>query len=159
MIKTNAMRILETAKVSYKMYEYNPKEGVDAVSVAGYLNKPVEQVFKTLVTEAPTNQHTFNHYVFVIPAAKELSVKKAAQAAGVKALEMMPLKKLTPLTGYIHGGCSPVGMKKIFPTYIDETALLYDTFFVSGGKVGLTLEVNAEELAHAIKASFADLTL
>jgi len=159
MIKTNAMRILETAKVPFKVYEYNPKEGVDAVSVAKYLNKPVEQVFKTLVTEAPTDQHTFNHYVFVIPADKELNVKKAAQAAGVKALEMMPLKKLTPLTGYVHGGCSPVGMKKTFPTYIDETAFLYDTFCVSGGKIGLTLELNAEQFAQAINAKFADLTI
>ena len=159
MIKTNAMRILETAKVTFKVYEYNPKEGVDAVSVAKYLNKPVEQVFKTLVTEAPTDQHTFNHYVFVIPADKELNVKKAAQAAGVKALEMMPLKKLTPLTGYVHGGCSPVGMKKTFPTYIDETAFLYDTFCVSGGKIGLTLELNAEQFAQAINAKFADLTI
>ncbi|MBQ8465361.1 MAG: Cys-tRNA(Pro) deacylase [Alphaproteobacteria bacterium] len=159
MIKTNAMRILEKAKVPFKVYEYNPKEGVDAVSVAGYLNKPVEQVFKTLVTEAPTQQHTFEHYVFVIPAHKELDVKKAAKAAGIKSLEMMPLKKLTPLTGYIHGGCSPIGMKKVFPTYIDKTALLYDTFCVSGGKVGVTLELKAEDIQSAIPVSFANLTL
>ena len=152
------MRILETAKVSFKAYEYDPKEGIDAVSVAGYLNKPVEQVFKTLVTEAPTDQHGFNHYVFVIPSNSELDVKKAAHAAGVKNLEMMPLKKLTPLTGYVHGGCSPVGMKKQFPTFIDETAILFDTFCVSGGKIGLTLELNAEQLAQAISATFADLT-
>lgn len=158
MIKTNAMRILETAKVPFKAYEYDPKEGIDAVSVAHYLNKPVEQVFKTLVTEAPTNQHGFDHYVFVIPANSELDVKKAAHAAGVKSLEMMPLKKLTPLTGYVHGGCSPVGMRKAFPTFIDETAILFDTFCVSGGKIGLTLELNAEQLAQAISATFADLT-
>ena len=158
MIKTNAMRILETAKVSFKVYEYDPKEGVDAIAVAHYVNKPTEQVFKTLVTEATTGQHGFNHFVFVIPSDKELDVKKAAKAAGVKSLEMMPLKKLTPLTGYIHGGCSPVGMKKEFPTFIDETAVLFETFCVSGGKVGLTLELNAEHLAQAIQAQFADLT-
>ena len=158
MLKTNAMRILETAKVNFKVYEYDPKESVDAVSVAHYVNKPEEQVFKTLVTESPTAQHGFSHFVFVIPANTELDVKKAAKAAGVKNLAMMPLKKLTPLTGYIHGGCSPVGMKKEFPTFIDETAVLFETFCVSGGKIGLTLELNAEELAQAIHAKFADLT-
>ena len=158
MLKTNAMRILEQVGVPFKVYEYDPKQGVDAVAVARYVNRPTEQVFKTLVTEAPTLQHSFSHFVFVIPADKELDVKKAAKAAGVKSLEMLPLKKLTPLTGYIHGGCSPLGMKKKFPTFIDETAILYDTFCVSGGKVGLTLELNAEQLAGAIQAQFADLT-
>ena len=157
MIKTNAMRIIETAGVPFRVYEYDPKEGVDAVAVAKYVNRPVEQVFKTLVTEAPTNQHGFEHFVFVVPANAELDVKKAAKAAGVKSLEMMPLKKLTPLTGYVHGGCSPVGMKKVFPTFIDETAVLFDTFCVSGGKIGITLELNAEQLAQAINAKFADL--
>ena len=157
MIKTNAMRILETHQIPFKVYEYDPKEGVDAVAVAKYVNRPEEQVFKTLVTEAPTDQHSFNHFVFVIPANSELDVKKAAKAAGVKSLEMMPLKKLTPLTGYVHGGCSPIGMKKEFPTFIDETAILFESFCVSGGKVGLTLELNAELLAQAIKAEFADL--
>lgn len=158
MLKTNAMRILEQAGVPYKTYEYDPQKGVDAVAVAQYVNRPTEQVFKTLVTESPTNQHSFEHFVFVIPADKELDVKKAARAAGVKSLEMLPLKKLTPLTGYIHGGCSPVGMKKNFSTYIDETAILFETICVSGGKVGLTLELNAEQLAQAIKAKFYDLT-
>ena len=158
MIKTNAMRILETAHVPFKVYEYDPKEGVDAISVAKYVNKPAEQVFKTLVTEAPTGQHSFEHYVFVIPANTELDVKKAARAADVKSLEMVPLKKLLPLTGYVHGGCSPVGMKKNFPVFIDETATLFETFCMSGGKIGLTLELNAEQLAQAIKAQFADLT-
>ena len=151
------MRIIETAGVPFKVYEYEPKEGVDAVAVAKYVNRPVEQVFKTLVTEAPTSQHGFEYFVFVIPANAELDVKKAAKAASVKSLEMMPLKKLTPLTGYIHGGCSPVGMKKAFPTFIDETAVLFDTFCVSGGKVGITLELNAEQLAQTIGATFADL--
>ena len=158
MLKTNTMRILETAGVQFKVYEYDPKEGVDAGAVAKYVNRPAEQVFKTLVTEAPTDQHSFQHFVFVIPANTELDVKKAAKAAGVKSLEMMPLKKLLPLTGYIHGGCSPVGMKKAFPTFIDETAILFETFCVSGGKIGLTLELNAEQLAQAINAKFADLT-
>ena len=159
MLKTNAMRIIETADIPFKTYEWTPDNGLDAKTIAAYLQKPAEQVFKTLVTEAPTQQHGFEHYVFVIPATTELSVKKAALAAKVKDLQMLPLKKLLPLTGYVHGGCSPVGMKKAFPVFIDETALLFDTFFISGGKIGLTLELNAEALAQAINAEFADLTL
>ena len=104
-------------------------------------------------------RHNSTDFVFVIPANAELSVKKAARAAKVKDLEMLPLKKLLPLTGYVHGGCSPVGMKKNFAVFIDETAMLFDTFFISGGKIGLTLEMNAEALAKAIGAEFADLTL
>jgi Cys-tRNA(Pro)/Cys-tRNA(Cys) deacylase len=159
MIKTNAMRIVENAKLKYKVYEYEPPASLDAVSISQKLKKPVEQTFKTLVTQAPTQQHGFEYFVFVIPANAELSVKKAAVAAGVKNLEMLPLKKLLPLTGYVHGGCSPVGMKKNFPVFIDETAILFDTFFVSGGKIGVTLELSAEALAEAIGAEFADLTL
>ena len=159
MIKTNVMRIVETAKIPYKAFEWVPTNGLDAETVAGYIGKPAEQTFKTLVTQSPTDTHGFNHFVFVIPADKELSVKKAAAAAGVKNVEMLPLKKLLPLTGYVHGGCSPVGMKKNFPVFIDETAILFDNFYVSGGKIGLTLEINAEALAAAIGAKFADLTL
>lgn len=158
-VKTNAMRILENADVSFTAYEYDPKQGIDAKSVATSIGKPQEQVFKTLVTQSPTQEHSFEHFVFVIPASQELDLKKAAYAAGVKSLEMLPLKKLLPLTGYVHGGCSPVGMKKSFPTFIDETALLFDTFCVSGGKIGLTLELNAEKLAALIGAQFSDLTI
>lgn len=159
MLKTNAMRILETSKIEYKAYQYTPTDGIDAVSIAKYIDKPVEQTFKTLVTQAPDFGHGFGHYVFVIPANSELSVKKAAMAAKVKNIEMLPLKKLLPLTGYVHGGCSPLGMKKDFPTFIDETAVLFDKIYLSGGKIGLTLELNAEQLADAIGAEFADLTL
>lgn len=159
MLKTNAMRILENSGVEYKAYEYTPADGVDAVSVAKYLAKPQEQTFKTLVTQSPDSQHGFSYFVFVIPANAELSVKKAAQAAKVKNIEMLPLKKLLPLTGYVHGGCSPLGMKKSFPTFIDETAVLFETICLSGGKIGLTLELNAERLAAAVNAQFADLTL
>lgn len=159
MLKTNAMRILDTAQTEYTAYEYSPTDGIDAVSVAKYIGKPTEQTFKTLVTQSATEQHGFNYFVFVIPADSELSVKKAAQAAGVKNIEMIPLKKLLPLTGYVHGGCSPLGMKKSFPTFIDETAVLFDTICLSGGKIGLTLELNAEQLARVIDANFADLTL
>ena len=153
------MRILDTAKAEYKAYEYTPTGGIDAVSIAKYIGKPTEQTFKTLVTQSATAQHGFNYFVFVIPADSELNVKKAAQAANVKNIEMLPLKKLLPLTGYVHGGCSPLGMKKSFPTFIDETAILFDTICLSGGKIGLTLELNAERLAEVIGANFADLTL
>ncbi len=159
MLKTNAMRILENAQVEYEVYEYPPPAQLDATTIAQTIDKPVEQTFKTLVTQAPTQQHGFEHFVFVIPANAELSVKKAAVAAGVKNLEMLPLKKLLPLTGYVHGGCSPVGMKKNFPVFIDETAVLFDTIYLSGGKIGLTLALNAEALASGIGATFADLTL
>lgn len=154
MIKTNVMRILEKGRVAYKAYVYEPVSGVDALSIAKYLNKAPEVVFKTLVTVAPTHEH----FVFVVPATGELDLKKAAKAAGVKSVEMIALKELLPLTGYVHGGCSPVGMKKVFKTYFDESALTFETIFLSGGKIGATVELNAQKLADFIKAGFADLT-
>ena len=154
MIKTNVMRILDVGKVAYTPYEYPTPNGIDALAIATYLNKAPEEVFKTLVTVAPTKEH----FVFVVPANSTLDLKKAAKAAGVKSVEMIALKELLPLTGYVHGGCSPVGMKKVFKTYFDETALLFDTIFLSGGKIGVTIELNAEKLAAFIDAGFADLT-
>ena len=105
------------------------------------------------MTQAPGPEY----YVFVVPSSGELNLKKAAKAAKVKSIEMIPLKKLLPLTGYVHGGCSPIGMKKKFPTFIDETAILFDRMFVSGGYVGLNLEIAPEELAGFIDAEFADI--
>jgi Cys-tRNA(Pro)/Cys-tRNA(Cys) deacylase len=159
--KTNVARILDARNIEYTFhtYEHKDKDPVDGVHVANMLGLPVEQVFKTLVTEAPTDQHPFNHYVFVIPADKELNVKKAAQAAGVKALEMMPLKKLTPLTGYVHGGCSPVGMKKVFPTFIHETAPQFDTVYVSAGKVGYQIELSPSDLISVANCKVADIVV
>jgi Cys-tRNA(Pro)/Cys-tRNA(Cys) deacylase len=156
-IKTNVMRILETAKINFVAYEYDPQKGIDAKSVALSIGKPQEQVFKTLVTQSPTQHHSFEHFVFVIPADAELDVKKAAAAAKVKSLEMLPLKMLYPLTGYVHGGCSPLGMKKAFTTFIDESAMQFNTFCVSGGKIGLTLEIPPTDLADLIHATFADV--
>ncbi len=156
--RTNVMRILETNKIPFDVFEYDPKNQVDAISVAHFIKEPEEQVFKTLVTQSPTLQHSFEHFVFVIPAASNLDLKKAASVAKVKSLEMLPLKQLLPLTGYIHGGCSPIGMKKNFSTFIDETALLYDTICVSGGKIGITLKINPHQLASFINASFENLT-
>ena len=154
MLKTNAMRLLAEGRVAFEVHTYDIEQGVDAMAVARFLNRPPEQMFKTLVTEAAP--HTY--FVFVVPANSVLNLKKAAKVAGVKNLNMLPQKMLLPVTGYIHGGCSPVGMKKSFPTFIDETAVLFDHIFLSGGKLGLTLELNAEELASFIGAHFADLT-
>ena len=156
--KTNVMRVLESADIPFNAYSYDSKLGIDARSVARQLNKMPEQVFKTLVTQSPTQTHSFEHFVFVIPAANELDLKKAAVAAGVKNLEMLPMKNLLPLTGYLHGGCSPIGMKKPFPTFIDETAILFDTICVSGGKIGITIEIEPNKLSEFVHAPFCDLT-
>ena len=155
MLKTNAMRMLEKGGIKYTTHEYEPSKGVGALFTAEYLGKSPEVIFKTLVTVSPTHEH----FVFVVPATAELDLKKAAKAAGVKSVEMIAQKELLPLTGYVHGGCSPVGMKKAFKTYFDSSALNFDTICLSGGKIGLTLELNAKELADFINAGFADLTM
>lgn len=153
-MKSNAMRLLDENSVPFIPHEYDVSDGeIDGRSIARKLGKSCDEVFKTLVTEAPGPEY----FVFVVPAAGELNLKKAAKAAKVKSIEMIPQKKLLPLTGYIHGGCSPVGMKKKFPTFIDETAILFDRIFVSGGYVGLNLEIAPEELAGFIEAEFADI--
>lgn len=154
-MKSNAMRLLEEGNINFIPHEYDIADGaIDGCSIARKLGKSTDEVFKTLVTEAPGPEY----FVFVVPAGGELNLKKAAKAAKVKSIDMIPLKKLLPLTGYVHGGCSPVGMKKKFPTFIDETAILFDRIFVSGGYVGLNLEIPPEELAGFIEAEFADLT-
>lgn len=152
--KTNVMRLLEQAEIDYTPHEYDAEKAVSAVDVASFLSQDVEQVFKTLVTIGKSGEH----YVFVIPGEKELDLKKAATVADEKYIEMIPQKDLLPLTGYIHGGCSPIGMKKQFTTFMDETAQLFDTIFVSGGKRGLQVEVNPLSLSDFIKAVFVDLT-
>ena len=152
--KTNALRLLEAAGIAYNPCEYPTGDGrIDAVSVAEKLGAEPDRVFKTLVTESPDREH----FVFIIPGNAELDLKKAARAAGKKSIEMLRVKELLPLTGYVHGGCSPVGMKKLFPTWIDESAILYDRIFVSGGRVGLNLEIGPETLATFLPAEFADL--
>lgn len=153
-MKSNAMRLLEENSISFTAHEYDVSDGeIDACSIARKLGKSTDEIFKTLVTEAPGPEY----FVFVVPASGELNLKKAAKAAKVKSIEMIPLKKLLPLTGYVHGGCSPIGMKKKFPTFIDETAILFDRMFVSGGYVGLNLEISPEDLAGFVEAEFADI--
>ena len=156
MIKTNVERLLENAKIPFTPYEYDVSDGqLDAISIARKIGKDQEQVFKTLVTEAPGPEY----FVFVIPGPATLDLKKAARAAKGKSIAMIPQKKLLPLTGYIHGGCSPIGMKKLLPTFLDETAILYDTICVSAGKVGTNVELNPETLAEYISAPMVDLTV
>lgn len=151
--KTNVMRLLDSKKLPYVSHAYDP-ELTDAVQVARSLGQEPEQVFKTLVTVGASGEH----YVFMVPAAAELDLKKAAKAAGEKSVQMILQRELLPLTGYIHGGCSPIGMKKPFSTFMDETALLYDTIFFSGGRVGHQVQMNPEDLQKMLPVEPADLT-
>lgn len=154
--KTNAIRLLENGNVPFRFYEYDVSDGrIDGKSIAEKIGESPDQVFKTLVTQAPPGK---DYFVFVVPASGELDLKKAAKACGRKSIEMIPQKLLFPLTGYIHGGCSPIGMKKLFPTFIDETAILFDKICVSGGRIGTNLGLNPEKLAAFINAQFVDLT-
>lgn len=153
--KTNVMRILEQKKIPYIPHEYSFKKGEspDGVSVAAMIGKNAEEVYKTFVTKGASKKY----YVFVIPVAEQLDLKKAAKAAGEKSIEMIKQKELLPLTGYIHGGCSPVGMKKPFKTFFHEDVLFLDTVTVSAGKVGRQIEVAPEDLIKAVEASTANI--
>lgn len=151
--KTNAMRELDTLKIPYSEKDLQLKQAMDGESVAALLEKPAEQVFKTLVTASPDHEH----FVFMIPSNAHLSLKKAAKAAGKKSVSMIAQKELLPLTGYVHGGCSPLGMKKRFATFIDQRAQEFETICFSGGKIGVQIEASPEQVAKACRFSFADL--
>ena len=151
--KTNVMRLLDSRKIPYAAHTYAPDPALSGEDIARILGEDPSYVFKTLVTRGKTGRY----YVFVIPVAAELNLKKAAAAAGEKSVEMIHQKELLPLTGYVHGGCSPVGMKKKFPTCIDETAVLCEKIYVSAGQRGLQLIVNPEALRSFLCAKFADL--
>ena len=153
-LKTNAMRILDRAGIPYTYQTYECGEFTDGVHVADQLGLPHERVYKTLVTVGRTGAH----YVFVIPIAEEIDFKKAAKAVGEKSVSMIPVAEINRVTGYIRGGCSPIGMKKQYPTVIDETCQLFDTIIFSGGRIGTQVEMNPEELKALIGASFADIT-
>lgn len=141
--KTNAMRLFDAAKISYDIHTYDTSDGaIDGNSVAAKCGQEPEQVFKTLVTVG----HSGEHYVFVVPVNENLDLKKAAKVVKEKSIEMIKQKELLPLTGYVHGGCSPFGMKKPFFTVFEETAQLYDTIMVSGGRVGCQIEANPEKM-------------
>lgn len=151
-MKTNVMRILDQKKIKYIVHTY--ENAVSGIEVADTLNEDYDKVFKTLVTVSNTN----NHYVFVVPVNKELDLKKAAKVVGEKSIEMLKSALLLPLTGYIHGGCSPVGMKKQFRTIIDNSASSKDKIFVSGGKIGYQIEIELSELKKVINYELDDIT-
>ena len=151
--KTNVMRTLEQKKIAYTPHEYPADGPVDGVSVAAYLNQDPEQVFKTLVAKGAGG----GYYVFDIPVAENLDLKKAAKAVGEKSIAMLPQKELLPLTGYIHGGCSPIGMKKPFPTVLHESAADCESIYVSAGKIGYQVEVSPEALRKILKYETCDL--
>ena len=153
--KTNVMRVLEQKKIPYSAHTYPHEEGVavDGVTVAALLGQDGAAVFKTLVAKGASG----GYYVFDIPVAETLDLKKAAKAVGEKSIAMLPSKELLPLTGYVHGGCSPVGMKKLFPTVFHETCLALDTMMVSAGKIGYQVEVSPEDLIALVNAKTADL--
>lgn len=153
MEKTNVMRLLDAAGISYEERTYDP-EIVDGVSVANAVHEDVEAVFKTLVTQDDKK----SHFVFCVPVGASLNLKKAAKAVGAKSIAMIPQKELLPLTGYVHGGCSPIGLKKPFPVTIDETATLFDRIYVSGGRRGFQIGISPWDLAAYCKANFVDLT-
>ena len=155
MDKTNAMRILDSKKIKYNTYEYPHEEGVavDGENVARLLNQDPNQVFKTLVLVGNDKKN----YVAVVPVLMELDLKKCAKEFGVKSLEMIHVKDINAITGYIRGGCSPIGMKKVFPTIVDESALNYDRIIFSGGKIGLQIEMNPNELSKVIRVAFKSI--
>lgn len=152
-IKTNAMRILEANGIEYKELSLDIKDAKDGVACANMLGVNLESTFKTLVTIGKSGEY----YVFVVPVAEKLSLKKAAMAVGEKNVEMIPMKDLFKVAGYVHGGCSPIGMKKVFTTVIDETAILFDKIIFSGGKIGYFVEVNPQDVEKVIPVKFMDI--
>ncbi len=152
--KTNAMRILDQKKIEYIVHDYTESGVIAGEDVANTLGEDPEKVFKTLVTVGKSKQY----YVFLVPVCKELNLKKAAKSVGEKSIEMIKSKELLPLTGYIHGGCSPIGMKKAFPTTIDISAKEFDKIYFSAGKIGLQVEVNVSDIEKVIKVNFGDIT-
>lgn len=155
MAKTNSMRILDSKNIEYNILTYEANDGlVDGISVANKINRGVDEVYKTLV-----GQGKDQIYVFIIPVDAELDLKKAAIVAKEKKIELIHVKDILKHTGYIRGGCSPVGMKKQYPTFIQEDSLLLDKIIVSGGKIGLQMELNPEDLANVINGKFVDIVL
>lgn len=154
MKKTNALRILDSHSIDYDVVEYDPSVEVDGAKIAKANDLPTDEVFKTLVAEGKDGAH----FVFVIPVEDELDLKKAAKVAEEKKMEMVHVKDLLSLTGYIRGGCSPIGMKKKFPTFIHESALNSDRIYVSAGKKGLQMHLSPRDLAEACDGKFLDIT-
>ena len=152
-MKTNVMRLLDAKKIPYIGHEYEQDPSMTGEEIASILGEDAAFVFKTLVTVGASKQH----YVFVIPVARELDLKKAAKAAGEKAISMIKQKELLPLTGYVHGGCSPIGMKKAFPTFLHESASSLERIYVSAGRLGHQIELAPADLISMTGAAYADL--
>lgn len=151
--KTNVMRILDKMKIKYKSHSYANTDAISGIDVANALNQNPNQMFKTLVTIGKSNKY----YVFLVPVADELDLKKAANSVNEKAIEMLKVKDLVGITGYIHGGCSPIGMKKNFITTIDKSATNFQTIICSAGKIGYQVEISIEELQKVIRFSLANI--
>lgn len=154
-VKTNAMRILDKNKISYETITYECDEFIDGLHTAEKTGAPVEQSFKTLVAQGKSKEY----YVLVIPIAEEVDLKAAARVLGEKSIEMIHVKDITAVTGYVRGGCSPLGMKKQYKTIIQESAEKYSEIYVSGGRIGSTIKVNPVDLARAAGAEFAAFTV
>lgn len=153
--KTNVMRLLDGKKLKYQSFYYGDGNAISATEVASYLGQQPERVFKTLVTVGKSGKN----YVFVVPGCDELDLKKAAKSVGEKSIAMILSRELLPLTGYIHGGCSPIGMKKFFTTTIHNTCQNFDTIFFSGGRIGVQIEMSITELSKIIRFTLDDITV
>ncbi len=155
-IKTNAMRIVEREKIPYQSYTYEAGDGaIDGISVAHKMGQDEQKVYKTLVTKGSSH----NYFVFVIPVAKELDLKAAARAVGEKSVEMIKVSEINKVTGYIRGGCSPIGMKKLYQTVIDSSCLTLESMIFSGGKIGFQIEMAPEALIRLIQAKTAEIAV
>lgn len=154
MEKTNVMRILDQKKINYKTYDYSNSDAISGIDVAAFLKENPNKVFKTLVTIGSDNKN----YVFMLPVNKELDLKKCAKSINIKSVSMIKSKELLNLTGYIHGGCSPIGMKKLFTTVIDSSINNFDTIIFSAGKIGYQVEVNINDLKTIINYKTYDIT-
>ncbi len=152
-LKTNAVRILERNKIDYELINYECDEFIDGIHTAEATGAPIEQSFKTLVMKGKSNAY----YVFVIPIADEVNLKAAARSVKEKSVEMIHVKDLTSITGYVRGGCSPLGMKKSFPTVIDSSAEKFDEIYISGGRIGTSIKLNPQDLAKVVRATFCDI--
>ena len=153
-VKTNAMRILDKHHISYEIIQYECDTFIDGLHTAEKTGAPVEQSFKTLVAQGKSKQY----YVFVVPIAEEVQLKHAAKAVGEKSIELIPVKEITKVTGYVRGGCSPLGIKKLFPTVIHKSAKNYDKIYISGGRIGTTICLNPLQLAQVVNGKFEDIT-
>lgn len=151
-VKTNAMRILEKNKIPYELITYECNEFVDGLHTAELTGTPVEASFKTLVAQGKSK----NYYVFVLPIAEEVDLKRAAKTAGEKSMEMIHVKDITPVTGYVRGGCTAIGMKKQFPVFLQECAENFPQIYISGGKIGVTLKLKPEDFIRVSRAKCAD---